>query len=162
MLKKTVIMSVALVSIAAAALAHKGATGIVKERMDGMSAMGQAVKSLTPMMRGQSTFDADAVRASADVMIMHAGEQMSRLFPEGSGGMPSSAMPAVWDEWDEFTALAAQLEVTAKGMKLGADNGLAAAQASGSASVLPVTNNSALRKTDSMRKWIWGLAAELM
>jgi len=125
MLKKTVIMSVALVSIAAAALAHKGA---------GMSAMGQAVKSLTPMMRGQSTFDADAVRASADVMIMHAGEQMSRLFPEGSGGMPSSAMPAVWDEWDEFTALAAQLEVTAKGMKLGADNGLAAAQASGSAS----------------------------
>ena len=41
---------VALVSLfAAAALAHGGATGIVKERMDGMSAMKDSMKVLTPM-----------------------------------------------------------------------------------------------------------------
>ncbi|SHF66908.1 c-type cytochrome [Litoreibacter halocynthiae] len=108
-----------------AAFAHSGATGIVKERMDGMSAMGKAVKVLTPMMRGQTPYDAAQVRASADVMIAHAGETMTRLFPEGTGAKPSSALPTVWEDWEGFTELAKKLKSYAEGMKLGADNGLA-------------------------------------
>ena len=37
--------------VASAALAHSGATGLVKERMVAMSAMGDAIKSVAPMMR---------------------------------------------------------------------------------------------------------------
>ena len=49
-------MSLAVVAsiTAGVALAHSGATGIVKERMDGMAAMQKAVKAVTPIMRGQS------------------------------------------------------------------------------------------------------------
>ena len=128
MLARIWVMSLAIISFGAAALAHSGATGIVKERMDGMSAMGRVVKELTPMMRGQSTYDAERVRVAADVMIMHAGEQMTEVFPEGSGGNPSAALPAVWEDWEEFSALALQLESYAEGMKRGAENGLAEEQ----------------------------------
>lgn len=133
---KTWIAAVALASIGVAALAHGGATGIVKERMDGMSAMGKAVKVLAPMMRGQTPYDADQVRASADVMIVHAGEQMTRLFPEGTGGMPSAALPSVWKDWESFTELAKQLGSYAEGMKLGADNGLSKDQAQQGSSMM--------------------------
>ena len=43
-----IITSAVLVGVASAALAHSGATGIVKERMDAMSAMGKAVKHGRP------------------------------------------------------------------------------------------------------------------
>ena len=105
MAKKILIPSVLIAFIGVAAMAHNGATGIVKERMDGMSAMGKAVKALTPIMRGAVEYDADKVRSAADVMIKHAGEQMISLFPEGTGGMPSSALPAVWDNWEEFSKI---------------------------------------------------------
>jgi cytochrome c556 len=119
------VVTIALVSFGMAAWAHNGATGIVKERMDGMSAMSKVVKDLTPIMRGQADYDAEQVRAAADVMIQHSGEQMTRLFPEGTGGMPSAAKPTVWENWEGFSELAEQLRLSAEGMKLAADNGLA-------------------------------------
>ncbi|TDT72706.1 cytochrome c556 [Litoreibacter halocynthiae] len=130
------IISTVIASIGVAAFAHNGATGIVKERMDGMSAMGKAVKVLTPMMRGKTSYDADQVRASADVMIMHSGEQMTRLFPEGTGAKPSSALPTVWEDWDGFAELAENLKSYAEGMKLGADIGLANAAGQQSSSMM--------------------------
>ena len=136
-MRKRTITLLAITTVAgAAAFAHSGATGVVKERMDGMLALGGVVKELNPMMRGQTPFDADRVRAGADLMISHAGEQMTRLFPEGSDGMPSAALPAIWEDWEEFTALAEQLELRAEGLKLSADVGLAASQDSGGASMM--------------------------
>lgn len=136
MRKSTLAFSAIASILGAAALAHSGATGVVKERMDGMIALGGVVKELNPMMRAQTPFDAERVRAGADVMIQHAGEQMTRLFPEGSDGMPSEALPIIWEEWDEFTALAEQLALRAEGLKLSADVGLAASQDSGGASMM--------------------------
>lgn len=125
------IVSSIAVSVAAAAWSHGGATGIVKERMDGMSAMSRIVKELTPMMRGKIEYDAAQVRASADAMIEHSGEQMTSLFPEGTGDKPSAALPAVWEDWEDFAALAEELKAFAEGLKVAASNGLAE---SGSAS----------------------------
>ena len=48
------ISAIAMTSIGLAAFAHSGATGGMKERMDAMSEMGEAMKTLTPMMRGQT------------------------------------------------------------------------------------------------------------
>ncbi len=115
--------------IAVAALAHGGATGIVKERMDGMSAMKDAMKTLTPMMQGKTPYDAATVQRAAEAIGRHAGDSMTRLFPEGSGGKPSEAKPAIWQDWDAFAELAEQLHTYAEGLALAADNGLMTAGA---------------------------------
>lgn len=112
-------------SVGLAALAHSGATGVVKERMDAMGEMGKEMKRLAPMMRGQTEYDPDVVRNAADTMIGHAGTHMTELFPDGSNRMPSEALDAIWQDWDAFVALAEALRTSAEGMKLAAGNGLA-------------------------------------
>lgn len=119
------ITAVAISAVGLAALAHSGATGVMKERMDAMGEMGDAMKRLTPMMRGQTAYNPDVVRNAADTMIGHAGTQMTELFPEGSNGTPSEALDAIWEDWEEFAALAEALRTSAEGMKLAANNGLA-------------------------------------
>lgn len=108
----------------AAAYAHGGATGIVKERMEAMESMGDAVKRLAAMMRGETGYDAAAVKEEAETIRQHAGQAITSLFPEGSGGEPSEAKPGIWSDWDAFTALAMQLESFAGGLEAAADNGL--------------------------------------
>ena len=130
------ITAIAIGTTGVAALAHSGATGVVLERMQGMSAMAKTLKTLSPMMRGQVPYDADVVRREAGAMIGHAGEQMTRLFPEGSGGGVSKALPSVWENSEEFAALAQELRTAAEGLKLSAGNGLAAAQGNGSESMM--------------------------
>ena len=111
-------------AIAATAFAHGGATGIVKERMDGMSALGKTMKALAPMMRGEGSYNAEAVREGAETIRAHAGTSLTNLFPVGSGGMPSEAKEIIWQDWEEFSALAEQLHLYSEGLALAADNGL--------------------------------------
>ncbi|MDA5095767.1 cytochrome c, partial [Aliiroseovarius sp. KMU-50] len=120
----SVIAAVFTCATGVAAFAHGGATGIVKERMDAMDAMGKAVKMITPMMRGETAYDAEVVRQAAATFSDHAGESMTTLFPEGSGGMPSEAKDAIWERWEEFSELAAQLGIYAEGLSGAAENGL--------------------------------------
>lgn len=119
------------VGLAGAVFAHTGATGIVKERMDGMAAMEKAVKAVTPIMRGQVEYDPEQVRTFAEEVRKHSGEAMTALFPEGGDNMMSEAKPTVWTEWEEFEALAEQLHTLSEGLALAADNGLMASAATG-------------------------------
>lgn len=162
MTKKFWIATAITVSFGAAALAHSGATGIVKERMDGMSAMGKAVKGLSPIMRGKEDYDADAVRAAAEVFIAHAGEEMVKLFPEGSNDMPSVALPAIWEEPEEFAALAEKLQVYATGLKEGAENGLADKAANGSAASMMGGSSGGMTDTGSASSMMGGGASSMM
>ena len=123
MKKITVHAALFVTSAAIAAYAHGGATGIVKERMDAMSAMGKAVKTIVPMMRGETEYDANAVRSAAGTIGSHAGGDLTELFPEGSGGAPSESKEAVWSNWSEFSELAERLEIYADGLARAADNG---------------------------------------
>ena len=122
--RKIVIGAIVVSTIAATAFAHGGAKGIVKERMDGMSALGKTIKALTPMMRGEGSYDAEAVRQGAQTIQAHAGASLTKLFPVGSGGMPSEAKDVVWQDWEDFNALAEQLHLYTEGLSLAADNGL--------------------------------------
>ena len=125
MIVKLIISTLAAAAIAsAAAYAHGGATGVVKERMDSMGILGDAVKSLTSIMQGQVSYDAEIVRQNAVEIQQHAGEVLTRLFPEGSLDKPSEARPQIWSDWEDFDALAARLEEFAKGLEDAADNGL--------------------------------------
>ena len=134
MKKTTLLLSLAAVSAASLVWAHGGATGIVKERMDGMVAMSKATKAITPMMRGNVEYNAEAIREYARTIEEHAGEAMTKLFPEGSGGMPSEAKDDVWTDWEQFEVLAMQLESLGKGLGQAAENGLAASGSADGAS----------------------------
>lgn len=108
----------------AAALAHTGATGVVMERMMGMSAMQEAVRVLAPMMRSETAYDEAAVRDGAAALMAHSGETMTALFPENGEMAASYAKPEIWAEWDEFERLSVELYLYAEGLAAAAPNGL--------------------------------------
>lgn len=93
-------------------LAHEGATGIVKQRMDAMSEMGDAVKVIADMAKGKSEFDIEEVRASTKVLASHAGNIVDH-FPdseESRNSHVSEALPTIWESWEKFERQAADLE----------------------------------------------------
>ncbi len=122
--KNVVCFAVASSLTGTVAFGHGGATGIVKERMDGMGVMGKAVKLIAPMMQGEVAYDADAIRDAAEEIGRHAGDALTKLFPEGSLQKPTEAKPEIWENWDQFVALAEQLQVFSEGLALAADNGV--------------------------------------
>lgn len=131
-LKKFGLLLVGTAAFAASAgvLAHGGATGIVKQRMDGMKAMGDAVKEISAMFRS-GTYDADLVKSGAEVIKKHAGEALLEVFPEGTDGAPSEAKPAIWTQWDEFAELANELAIAADALNAKADASAGGASSGG-------------------------------
>lgn len=103
-------------------LAHRNATGIVKQRMDAMESMGGAMKTLRAMMRGKQRYDVERVKASAKVIAAHGGEKLTALFPEGSLDSPTRAAPAIWADWARFSDMARQLAVYAGALAAAASN----------------------------------------
>lgn len=102
-----------------AALAHGGATGIVKQRMDGMMAMGKALTAVGDMFKGKATFDPQQISSSADIVRQHAAE-MGKLFPDTKAsrkGKGTEALPAIWQKMDEFLALTNDLDARAVDLK---------------------------------------------
>ncbi len=118
------LICVGFVSLSAVAFAHNGATGIVKERMDGMSAMGKALKSMSEMVKGKRAYDADAMRRLAVQIKSHSGDQMLRLFPEGEVQPASEATPKIWTDWERFSELAINLETVAQSLVDTAEDGI--------------------------------------
>ena len=109
-------------SISALVLAHGGATGVIKERMDLMGNLKGAMKALKPMMRGQEDYNMDTVKQNAVIIRDNAGEHMTKLFPEGSLKKPSEATPEIWTKWEEFQRIANNLERLGKALHEAADN----------------------------------------
>ncbi len=67
-------MALAASGLAAVAVAHTGATGVVLDRMNGMTAMKETVAELAPMMQGAVPYDTFIVSEGASVIASHAGE----------------------------------------------------------------------------------------
>ena len=85
------------VLVAGDATAHLGAVGVVKERMDLMEALGRASKALAAMAKGEAPFDPEAAAAHART-VREAAPRIIGLFPEGSAGEPSEALPTIWTD----------------------------------------------------------------
>ena len=81
-----------------AALAHKGAMGIVKERMDKFKASEKATKRIKQAL---SRGDTAVVMAEAEFLVSWASEMYS-YFPENSNQSPSEAKDEIWLQWDDF------------------------------------------------------------
>jgi cytochrome c556 len=84
-----------------AGLAHRGASGIVKERMDVMKSLKADMKEIFDMFRGRTRYSTAIVRRDAVRMTGHALDY-ERLFPPGSNGQPSEASPRIWSEQTRF------------------------------------------------------------
>ena len=91
------------------AFAHKGAHGIVKQRMSIMKGMKDHMKIIAQTVKGQRKFDEKALNGSLDYIQKHAGKRLAKLFPKGSAGKKSDADPAIWKDWDKFKTLALAL-----------------------------------------------------
>lgn len=122
-------MALAASAVAAVAMAHNGATGVVLERMNGMTAMRDIVAELAPMMQSAVPYDAFIVSEGAAVIAGHAGETMLSLFPEGSLEGVTYAKPEIWSNWQDFAALAEEMRVYADALSEAAPNGLEPASA---------------------------------
>lgn len=112
-IRKAVFLPAFLTSLALGlagyALAHSGATGIVKTRMDQMMEIGKAMKTIGQMIQGRTEFDGEAARIAANAVAANA-RAIPDLFPKGSNKAPSEAVAAIWENWEEFMAIAAQME----------------------------------------------------
>ena len=123
---KALILAAGLASATiAAAFAHGDATGIVKERMDGMMAMGKALSAVGDMFKGKTEFKPEQVGVAADIILSHTTE-LDKLFPDTQAsrkGKGTEALPTIWSDRNGFLAIAAELESRAKELKALAETG---------------------------------------
>ncbi|WP_196223430.1 cytochrome c [Roseibium sp. RKSG952] len=105
------------------AYAHTGATGLVKERMQGMEAIAAATRQVGQMLKNPTGYDAVSVEESARIIQAHAGQNMTALFPEGSLEPPTEARPEIWTDWATFEEYAKDLQKQASSLEIEAEQG---------------------------------------
>ena len=88
--------------------AHGGATGVVKERMESMKAMGKAMKGLAAMAKGKAEITDEALKEYGNILKKGA-THIPEMFPKGTNDAPSEALSKIWTDWDQFIAIAEQL-----------------------------------------------------
>lgn len=132
--------TVCLAAIAFAALtvcvfshaeAHKGATGVVKDRMELMKKLGKNAKTIDLMMAGKIGYEAGAFKAAVAAMKSHSGDAMTRLFPKDSLQHPTEATAKIWADWDKFKAEANRLHAYADALEWIAKNNAQAVSTEG-------------------------------
>jgi len=82
--------------------AHKGATGIVKERMDLFKRNQELLKAMRPLI---AVGDMTTIISHAEEIALFA-DKMPDYFPVGSDDKPSEALPQIWQAFDDFRAAA--------------------------------------------------------
>ena len=92
------------------ALAHSGATGIVKERMDMFKKNQNNLKAIKSYIGSE---DYESIVKLADE-IRDWAVKMPEHFPEGSDEKPSEASPAIWTDFDGFKNAAMKNDAAAK------------------------------------------------
>ena len=124
MKRATGIYAIGFGLVATIALAHNGATGVVLERMQGMTAMRDVMRDLAPIIQGAVPYDALAVSEAGYVIASHSGDTMRALFPEGSLDGVTYAKPEIWADWQEFASLAEDLRRYGEALSSAAPIGL--------------------------------------
>lgn len=107
---KTLALAAATVTFGAAALAHADvANPVVKERMALMGEIRTNFATLGGMVQGKTAFDA-ATAAEAKAALAAAAAMIPAKFEANETDPESEAAPAIWDDWEGFTADAADFE----------------------------------------------------
>jgi cytochrome c556 len=107
------VFSVSALCIGTLALAHTGVKNMtVMARMQSMSALGDSVKVLGEMVKGNQAFDAAEARAAAEAIARHARETPA-LFEAPETDPKSEALPVIWEDFTSFVAKSEALEAVA-------------------------------------------------
>ena len=114
--------AVGVAATISAVQAHKGAKGIVMERMMSMKSMGDGMKTIAAMVTGKAPYDASKTKSIAAEIKKHA-TGIPTQFPKGSIKGPSEALPAIWNDWDGFKGHADDLAKLADQLAGTADSG---------------------------------------
>ena len=113
-MKKLILISALVAGVVSAAIAHEGhshATGVVRERMEMMTEMGDHLVAIAKRLRSNKGFESIPHSAHA---IHQLAAKVPMLFPKGSTQFPTAAQPAVWQDFQDFTAKAKALEAEAE------------------------------------------------
>ena len=110
-----------LLSACGLAIAHSGATGVVKERMELMKSIANQMKTVGLMIKGETGYDAGQVERAARTITAHA-EKVPDMFPEGTFDAPSEALPAIRQDWPEFLKMTDDLRAQAGNLLAAAQN----------------------------------------
>ncbi len=144
--KNALVGAILASTLGAAVFAHNGATGVVMDRMNGMTAMRDVMRDLAPMMQGETTFDVRAVQTAAATLMAHAGDNMNKLFPEEPIPAASYARDEIWRDWASFASLSEDLRISAMGLAVAAPNALETPAAPVDLSAdAPVVDHSAMQ-----------------
>ena len=107
------IVVVVAAGLATTAIAHEGVKNpAVMARMDGMTKIADNMKVIGNMAKGRTQFDVEAVRWALASVAAQAAETPA-LFDAMELDPKSDALPAIWDDFDDFTAKAKELETVA-------------------------------------------------
>lgn len=107
-----VVAILALLALPLPILAHQGATGIVKERMD---AFKQSQDDLKAAIKAAKAGDFATVESRGRALADWAAVMVT-FFPEGSNAKPSEAAPAIWSDFVGFSARAEVFSDAATGL----------------------------------------------
>ena len=98
----------------AAAFAHSGVTNpSVLERMEAMKQIGDQMKLLGTMAKGQAPFDAALAQEAVDRIALHAAD-IPDLFRDEASDPKSEALPTIWENYGDFTVKAEALQSAAQ------------------------------------------------
>ena len=92
-------------------LAHGGATGGVKQRMDAMSDLAKATKLVRKLVKEPTPLQATKFHELGERIARHA-LKIPSYFPdtkESRSGNETEARPEIWANWAKFESLAADL-----------------------------------------------------
>lgn len=98
---------VAILALMPSGVAHEHATGVVKERMDGMTTMAKSMKSIGQRIKAGRNLA--AIRTDAEAMLP-AISKIATWFPAGTNQQPSEARPEIWQNWSDFESKGHALE----------------------------------------------------
>jgi cytochrome c556 len=105
-------VAVAVVALGATALVAQ--TDPIKARKDLMEANGKESKAGNEMIQGKQPFNLDAAK-KVFATFAEAGEKEPALYPDDSKtGDKTAALPAIWENKDDFNARFAKLASDSK------------------------------------------------
>ena len=105
--RKLLAAMLASAAIALPARSHVGATGVVKERMEVMEALGRQMKAINARIRRK--MEAAAIKKDAAAIATSAAH-IPHLYPAGSAHGPTEAKATIWQNFADFERKAKALE----------------------------------------------------
>lgn len=118
------IVAVSAVLIASAAFAHEGVKDPnVKARMELMGKVKNNIGMLGGMAKGAVAFDADKAAMAKAGLIANA-KAIPAAFEINATDPKSEALPAIWENWDDFAAKAQAMEAAVSSVNVSTLEGI--------------------------------------